>query len=127
MESDINRYANLVVCDTGKACIYKQIKPPLVGEHAFPLTGFVCWSVHVTLAQQGTPIISIMNKKKSISMENSHFKENSPSIFHETDYKAHLSSLTSQFDKVLYIGLNIIIKGQVFRQKYTATAARFDE
>ena len=27
-----------------------------------------------------------------------------------TDYKAHLSSLTSQFHKVLYIGLNISIK-----------------
>ena len=23
---------------------YKQTKPPLVGEHAFPLTGFVCLS-----------------------------------------------------------------------------------
>ena len=39
---------NSVVCDAIKGCIYKQIKPPLVGEHAFPLMGFVCWSAHVT-------------------------------------------------------------------------------
>ena len=39
---------NSVVCGASKGCIYKQIKPPLVGEHAFPLTGFVSWSVHVT-------------------------------------------------------------------------------
>ena len=39
---------NSVVCVTSKGSIYKQIKPPLVGEHAFPLTGFVCWSAHVT-------------------------------------------------------------------------------
>ena len=49
---DINRYmqiTNSVVCDASKGCIYKQIKPPLVGEHAFPLTGFVCWLAHVTM------------------------------------------------------------------------------
>ena len=40
---------NSVVCGASNGCIYKQIKPPLVGEHAFPLTGFVCWSAHVTL------------------------------------------------------------------------------
>ena len=40
---------NSVVCDTGIGCIYKQIKPPLVGEHAFPPTGFVCEEAHVTL------------------------------------------------------------------------------
>ena len=38
--------SNLVVCDTSKSSMYmymyKQIKPLLVGEHAFPLTGFVC-------------------------------------------------------------------------------------
>ena len=48
---DINRYANYkksIVCDASKGCICKQIKPPLVGEHAFPPTGFVCWSSHVT-------------------------------------------------------------------------------
>ena len=27
---------------------YKQTKPPLVGEHAFPLTGFVCKSANAT-------------------------------------------------------------------------------
>ena len=41
---------------------------------------------------------------------NSHLKENSHSIFKFTDYKAHLTSLTSLFDKVLYVGLNISIK-----------------
>ena len=39
---------NSVVCDTSKGSIYKQIKPPLVGEHAFPLTGFLCKEAHVT-------------------------------------------------------------------------------
>ena len=33
---------NSVVCDTSNGCIYKQIKTPLVGQHAFPLTGFDC-------------------------------------------------------------------------------------
>ena len=36
------RITNSVVFGASKGCIYKQIKPPLVGEHAFPLTGFVC-------------------------------------------------------------------------------------
>ena len=40
---------NSVVCGASKGCIYKQIKPTLVGEHAFPLTGFVCRSAHVTI------------------------------------------------------------------------------
>ena len=31
---------NSVVCDASKGCIYKQIKPPLVGKHYFPMTGF---------------------------------------------------------------------------------------
>ena len=30
-----------------------EIKPPLVGEHAFPLTGFVCVSAHVTFGGSG--------------------------------------------------------------------------
>ena len=38
------------------------------------------------------------------------FQREQPFNFHQTDYKAHLLSLTSQFDKVLYIGLNISIK-----------------
>ena len=42
-----------VVCDIGKGCIYKQIKPPLVGEHAFPLMGFVCKEAHVTFGGSG--------------------------------------------------------------------------
>ena len=33
---------NWVVFDMCLGSLYKQIKPPLVGEHAFPLTGFVC-------------------------------------------------------------------------------------
>ena len=44
---------NSVVCDTSKGCIYKQIKPPLVVEHAFPLTGFVCKEAHVTFGGSG--------------------------------------------------------------------------
>ena len=44
MESDIN--TNSIVCDASKSCIYEQIKPPLVSEHAFPLTGFVCMAAH---------------------------------------------------------------------------------
>ena len=54
MESDIidMQITNSVVCCTSKGCIYKQIKPPLVGEHAFPLTGFVCRSAHVTVCFQ---------------------------------------------------------------------------
>ena len=37
---------NSVVCDTSTGMLYKQIKPPLVGEHAFPLTGF---NLHILL------------------------------------------------------------------------------
>ena len=44
---------NSVVCDASKGCIYKQIKPPLEGEHAFPLTGFVCKEAHVTFGGSG--------------------------------------------------------------------------
>ena len=51
---------NSVVCDTRKGCIYKQIKPPLVGEHAFPLTGFVCNEAHVTKACQHNVFRSII-------------------------------------------------------------------
>ena len=40
---------NSVVCGASKGCIYKQIKPSLVGEHAFPPTGFVCLEAHVTV------------------------------------------------------------------------------
>ena len=44
---------NSVVCDTSKSCIKKQMKPPLMGEHAFPLTGFVCKEAHVTFGGSG--------------------------------------------------------------------------
>ena len=44
---------NSVVCGASKGCIYKKIKPHLVGEHAFPLTGFVCRSAHVTFGGSG--------------------------------------------------------------------------
>ena len=47
---------NSVVCDAIKGCIYKQIKPPLVGEHAFPLTGFVCKEAHVTFGGGGSRV-----------------------------------------------------------------------
>ena len=41
---------------------------------------------------------------------NSHLIENNHLIFHSNYYKAHLSSLPSQFDKVISFGLNICIK-----------------
>ena len=44
---------NSVVCGASKGCIYKKIKPPLVGEHAFPPTGFVCKEAHVTFGGSG--------------------------------------------------------------------------
>ena len=44
---------NSVVCDTSKGSIYKQIKPSFVGEHAFPLTGFVCLAAHVAFGGSG--------------------------------------------------------------------------
>ena len=46
---------NTVVCDARKGCIYKQIKPPLVGEHVFPSTGFVCKEAHVRVPNLGDP------------------------------------------------------------------------
>ena len=33
--------------------IYKKIKPPLLGEHAFSLAGFVCESAHVIFGGSG--------------------------------------------------------------------------
>ena len=44
---------NSVVCGASNGCIYKQIKPPLEGEHAFPLTGFVCKEAHITFGGSG--------------------------------------------------------------------------
>ena len=44
---------NLVLCDMSKGSLYKQSKPPLVDEHAFPLMGFVCRSAHVTFGGSG--------------------------------------------------------------------------
>ena len=44
---------NSVVCGASKGCIYKQNKPPLVGEHAFPPTGFVCLEARVTFGGSG--------------------------------------------------------------------------
>ena len=44
---------NSVVCGRSKGCTYKQFKAPLVGEHAFPLTGFVCRKAHVTFGGSG--------------------------------------------------------------------------
>ena len=34
---------NSIVCGASKGSIYNQIKPPLVGEHAFPLKGLFAW------------------------------------------------------------------------------------
>ena len=46
--------------------------------------------------------------------DNFHLIENNHLIFHINDYKAHLSSLPSQFDKLISIGLNIALKLQYF-------------
>ena len=59
--------------------------------------------------------------------DNSHLIENNHLIFHINDYKAHLSSLPSQFDKFISIALNICLKIAVFSHNYTAIAASFDE
>ena len=61
--------------------------------------------------------------------DNSHLIENNHLIFHIYDYKAHLSSLPSRFDKLISIDLNSCIRTKiaVFSQNYTATAAKFDE
>ena len=51
MELSIDmQITNSVVYDTSKGSLYKQIKPPLVGKHAFPLTGFVCEGSHLVAA-----------------------------------------------------------------------------
>ena len=44
------KITNSVVCETSKGCLYKQIKPQLVGKHAFPLMGFVCSVAQITHA-----------------------------------------------------------------------------
>ena len=49
-------------------------------------------------------------KDRYMYSDNSHLIENNLLIFHINDYKAHLSSLPSQFDKLISIGLNICIK-----------------
>ena len=59
---------NSIVCGTSKGCIYKQIKPPLVGEHAFPLTGFVCRTAHVTVITE-EEIRNVFKKYISSSSE----------------------------------------------------------
>ena len=68
-----------------------------------------------------------MCKDRYMYDDNSHSIENNHLIFLINDYKAHLSSLPSKFDKLISIGLNICIKLAVFSQNYTATAAKFDE
>ena len=51
-------------------------------------------------------------KDRYMYYDNSHLIENNYLIFHINAYKAHLSSLPSQFDKLISIGLNICIKLQ---------------
>ena len=53
---------NLEVRETSKDGIYNQIKPPLVGEHAFPLTGFLCKSAQVTKGR----IFAIIYRESSL-------------------------------------------------------------
>ena len=69
----------------------------------------------------------IMCKGRYTYYDNSHLIENNNLIFHINNYKAHLSSLPSQFDKLISIGLNICIKIAVLSQNYTATAAKLNE
>ena len=45
------QFTNSVVCDISKVMLCKQIKPPLVVEHAFPLTGFTCELAQVTFGE----------------------------------------------------------------------------
>ena len=59
--------------------------------------------------------------------DNTHLIENNHLIFQINDYNVHLSSLPSQFDKLISIGLDIRIKIALFSQNYTATAAKFYE
>ena len=68
-----------------------------------------------------------MCKDRYMYDDNSHLVKNNYLIFHINDYTAHLSSLPSQFDKLISISLNICIKMAVFSQNYTATVAKFDE
>ena len=49
----ICKFTKLIVCDMSKGSLYKQIKPPLVDKHAFPLTGYVCKTAHVTFGASG--------------------------------------------------------------------------
>ena len=58
---------NSVVCGASKGCIYKQIKPPLVGEHAFPPTGFVCKETHVTIDSLHTGAVSAIKWGGTVS------------------------------------------------------------
>ena len=44
---------NTVDFDTSKGMLYKQIKPLLVGEHAFQLTGFVRQTAQVAFGGSG--------------------------------------------------------------------------
>ena len=57
---------NSVVCDTSKGGLYKQIIP-LVGEHAFPLTGLV--ARQVTLRKEKDHIPAHTLKKKIYESE----------------------------------------------------------
>ena len=61
-------YTNSVVCGASKGCIYKQIKPPLVGEHAFSTDG-VCLLGGSRYNHVSTPLKS--NPKFA---HNTHFK-----------------------------------------------------
>ena len=41
-------YNGYIYSDSSKGSLHKQIKTPLVGEHDFPMTRFVCKTAHVT-------------------------------------------------------------------------------
>ena len=44
---------NMQITNSAVGSLYRQIKSPLVDEHAFPLTGFVRDSAHVTFRGSG--------------------------------------------------------------------------
>ena len=53
IQIDMQTFMNSVVCEKSNGSLYKQIKPSLMGEHAFPLTGSVGESVYVTFGGSG--------------------------------------------------------------------------
>ena len=64
------QFTKWVVCDTSKSSLYtsKRIKSPLVGEHIFPLTGFVCSRLLLSFSDSSDS--SCSNYAKMLTVEN---------------------------------------------------------